>query len=196
VDLNVLTYLLYLALALPLTLWVARALHHYGKVFLIDVFNGDEVLAHAVNQLLVIGFYLLNLGYVALFMTSHTQVDNARRLLEVLSTKVGGVALVIGAVHFANIWAFNAFRRRAVLRARAVPPVTPSGYTPVVPNGYQPAAPDYAPGAPYGYATAAPDYAPGTPNGYTPTDPGGPPPAWPGWVPLPGTVPTSPPAPA
>ncbi|MDQ6910171.1 MAG: hypothetical protein M3Z84_05210, partial [Actinomycetota bacterium] len=128
-DLNVLTYLLYLLVALPLTLWVARALHRYGKVFLVDVFNGDEVLAHAVNQLLVIGFYLLNLGYVAVFMTSHAKVDSARRLLEVLSTKVGGVALVIGVVHFANVWAFNAFRRRAVLRARGVPPVAPNGYT-------------------------------------------------------------------
>lgn len=47
---------------MPLTIWVARALQRYGKVFLLDVFDGDDVLAHAVNQLLVIGFYLLNLG--------------------------------------------------------------------------------------------------------------------------------------
>ncbi len=147
-DLNVLTYLLYLAVALLLTLWVARALHRYGKVFLVDVFEGDEVLAHAVNQLLVIGFYLLNLGYVAMFMTSHTNVNSSRRVFEVLSTKVGAVALVVGAVHFGNIWAFNAFRRRAVLRARAVPPVTPNAYTRIV--APDPAAwPGWvAPGAP------------------------------------------------
>jgi uncharacterized membrane protein len=147
-DLTVLTYLLYLAVALPLTLWVAQALHRYGKVFLVDVFNGDEVLAHAVNQLLVIGFYLLNLGYVTMFMTSHARVDSARRVFEVLSTKVGGVALVLGVVHFGNVWAFNAFRRRAVLRARAVPPVAPNGYTQVVP-GAPPVWPGWvAPGAP------------------------------------------------
>jgi hypothetical protein len=127
VDLNVVAYLLYLALALPLTLWTASSLHRYGKVFLIDVFNGDEVLAHAVNQLLVTGFYLLNLGYVAMFMTSHADIGTARQLLEVLSTKVGGVALVIGVVHFGNVWAFNAFRRRAVLRAHPAPPVAPPG---------------------------------------------------------------------
>jgi hypothetical protein len=135
-DLNVLTYVIYLALALPLTFYVAGALHRYGKVFLLDVFNGDDVLAHAVNQLLLTGFYLLNVGYVTLFMTSHTNVDSARRLFEVLSSKVGAVALVIGAVHFANVWAFNAFRRRAVLRARAVAPVAPNAYTPVAPPGW------------------------------------------------------------
>lgn len=144
-DLTVVTYLLYLVLAIPLTLWVARALHRYGKVFLVDVFHGDDVLAHAVNQLLVIGFYLLNLGYVALFMTSSRSVGTSRRVLEVLSTKVGGVAIVLGVVHFANVWAFNAFRRRAVLRARSVPPVEPNAFTPVGPN---PWAGWTAPGAP------------------------------------------------
>jgi uncharacterized membrane protein len=132
-DLNVVTYLAYLALTLPLTLWVARALQRYGKVFLVDVFSGDEVMAHAVNQLLVIGFYLLNLGYVAMFMTSHTKVDDARTVFEVLSTKVGAVALVIGVVHFANVWAFNAFRRRAVSKANAAPPAPPRPYAPPVP---------------------------------------------------------------
>lgn len=131
-NLTVLTYVIYLAVAIPLTVWVARALHRYGEVFLDDVFGGDARLAHAVNQLLVIGFYLLNLGYVALFMTSHETVNNSRSLFEVLSVKVGAVAIVVGVVHFANLWAFNAFRRRAVLRAKALPPIEPNGYTPVV----------------------------------------------------------------
>ena len=146
-NLTVLTYVIYLALAIPLTVWVAKALHRYGEVFLDDVFGGDARLAHAVNQLLVIGFYLLNLGYVALFMTSHETVNGTRRLFEVLSVKVGAVAIVIGVVHFANLWAFNAFRRRAVLRAKAIPPIEPNGYTPVA------AGPQWAPppGPPSGY---------------------------------------------
>lgn len=140
-DLNVLAYLIYLGVTIPLTVWVARALHRYGEAFLNDVFGGDVNLAHAVNQLLVIGFYLLNLGYVALFMTSDATVDDARRLFEVLSMKVGAVAIVIGVIHFANLWAFNAFRRRAVLRARALPPIQPNGYTPVGVPGYGPPTP-------------------------------------------------------
>jgi hypothetical protein len=53
--------------------------------------------------------------------------------MEVVSTKAGGVALVIGVVHFANVWALNTFRRRAILRAQAIPPLTPNRFTPVVP---------------------------------------------------------------
>jgi hypothetical protein len=90
-----------------------------------------------VNQLLVIGFYLLNFGYLSYFMASSTDVGDGRKLMEVVSTKAGGVALVIGVIHFANVWCLNAFRRRAVLRAQGVPPVAPDRYTAVVP----PAAP-------------------------------------------------------
>jgi hypothetical protein len=131
VDLKVLTYLLYLAVAVPLTVWVGRALQRHGEVFLLDVFRGDSRLAHAVNQLLVIGFYLLNLGYVSYFMASNTDVETGQQVLEVLSTKVGGVALVVGAVHFANVWFLNALRRRALLRAQGIPPVPPNHYTTV-----------------------------------------------------------------
>jgi cytochrome c oxidase subunit IV len=139
-DLTVATYLLYLAVTIPLTLWVARALHRHGQIFLNDVFSGDTNLARAVNQLLVIGFYLLNLGYVALFMTSQAQVDSVRRLMEVLSAKVGAVAIVVGAVHLANVWMFNAFRRRALLRAKSLPPLEPNGFTPVMAAAAQGAA--------------------------------------------------------
>jgi hypothetical protein len=180
-DLTVVTYLLYLLLAIPLTTWVARALHRYGQVFLNDVFLGNDQLAHAVNQLLVLGFYLLNLGYVALFMTSTGSVGTGRRVLEVLSTKVGAVAIVLGLVHFANVWAFNAFRRRAMTRAHAgaLPPPAPAGPPPGdapqwapqwTPQWTPPGQPGPQPGPPW------PAPAPGQPG----------PQAGPPWPPAPG----------
>jgi uncharacterized membrane protein len=133
VDLKVLTYLLYLGLAIPLTFWVGHALHRHGEVFLVDVFVGDERLAHAVNQLLVIGFYLVNLGYVSFFMSSNRPVESGQSVMELLSTKIGGVALIVGAVHFSNVWLLNTYRRRALLRAAGEPPVRPNRRTEIAP---------------------------------------------------------------
>jgi hypothetical protein len=137
VDLSVVSYLVYLGVTVPLTVWVGRALRRHGEVFLVDVFLGDVRLADAVNQLLVIGFYLLNFGYLMFFMATTKQIDTGRALMEAVSTKIGGVALVVGLVHFGNVWCLNLFRRRAVLRAQAQPPMPPNGYTPVA---YAPAA--------------------------------------------------------
>ena len=64
-DWTVTTYVVYLLVAVPLTIWVATTLSRNGRVFLEDVFAGNEGLADAVNRLLVVGFYLLNLGFVS-----------------------------------------------------------------------------------------------------------------------------------
>jgi len=120
----VVTYGLYLAISICLTIWVARTLFHNGRIFLVDVFHGNESLADSVNHLLVVGFYLINFGYVTLALKLGYDVTNARGSIEALSQKVGWVLLVLGGMHFFNLFVFSRIRRRAVLEI-APPPVEP-----------------------------------------------------------------------
>src|SRR5438046_10693055 len=94
------TYLLYLAISVAMTVWVARTLHKNGRVFLVDSFVGNEQLADSVNHLLVVGFYLINIGYVTLALKYGAAAANPQEALETLSTKVGLVLLVLGGMHF------------------------------------------------------------------------------------------------
>src|SRR3954453_18134407 len=94
----VFTYLLYLAISIALTVWVAQTLFRNGRLFLVDVFHGNEALADSVNHLLVVGFYLINLGYVSLSLRIGYNVDDTRASIEALSAKVGLVLLVLGAM--------------------------------------------------------------------------------------------------
>ena len=122
---TVATYVAYLLVAVPLTIWVATTLSRNGKVFLEDVFAGNDRLAEAVNKLLVVGFYLLNLGFVSLYLRIGTTVPDAAGALEALSVKIGVVTLVLGVLHFSNVYVFNAIRRRSrqeELRTAPLPP--------------------------------------------------------------------------
>ena len=114
----VFTYALYLAVSIGLTLWVARTLFRSGHRFLLDVFHGDEELAASVNHLLVVGFYLVNLGYVCLALKVGHDVAGLRQGIELLAGKVGVVLLVLGAMHFFNLVVFS--RIRASQAARSV----------------------------------------------------------------------------
>ena len=124
------TYLIYLAVSISLTIWVARTLHKNGRVFLVDVFHGNEPLADSVNHLLVVGFYLINLGYVSLALKLGYNIATAKEGIEALSVKVGTVLLVLGGMHFFNLFIFSRMRRRANMR-NAPPPVYPDAFTPV-----------------------------------------------------------------
>ena len=114
------TYGIYLALSLGLTIWVARTLFQNGRVFLVDVFTGNETLADSVNHLLVVGFYLVNLGYVSLALKISTPVTTVQDSIEALATKMGLVLLVLGAMHFFNLFLFSKIRSIS-LRSRSTP---------------------------------------------------------------------------
>ena len=124
------TYLTYLAISISLTVWVAQTLHKNGRIFLIDVFQGNESLADSVNHLLVVGFYLINLGYVSLALKLGYNIESTSEGIEALSWKVGLVLIVLGGMHFFNLFIFSRMRRRVALR-NSPPPVAPDAFTAV-----------------------------------------------------------------
>lgn len=129
-TIGITTYLLYLTISIALTIWVARTLHKNGRVFLVDVFHGNEPLADSVNHLLVVGFYLINLGYVSLALKLGYDVQTAQHGIEALSVKVGMVLIVLGGMHFFNLFIFSRMRRRSNV-LNGPPPVAPDAFTAV-----------------------------------------------------------------
>ncbi|MEU9623453.1 MULTISPECIES: hypothetical protein [unclassified Streptomyces] len=128
-DLTVVAYVIYLLISVALTIWVARTLSRNGRVFLADVLHGNEKLADAVNHLLVVGFYLVNLGFVTLYLRNDDGVTDARGLFEALSVKLGVVLLVLGVLHLGNVYVLNKIRRRGLMEREQTPPVPPQGWT-------------------------------------------------------------------
>ena len=110
-------YLSYLAISTALTVWVARTLHKSGRVFLVDAFHGNTELADSVNHLLVVGFYLINVGYIAVALKTTDALTTSREVIELESGKVGVVLLILGAMHFFNIFVLGRMRYKARSRA-------------------------------------------------------------------------------
>lgn len=127
-DLTVVSYVVYLLVSVGLTVWVARTLSRNGRIFLADVLQGNEKLADAVNHLLVVGFYLVNLGFVALYLSGDDRIVTVRQVFEALSTKLGVVLLVLGVLHLGNVWVLNKIRRRGAMEREQLPPVEPQGW--------------------------------------------------------------------
>src|SRR5580693_6872470 len=123
----VVCYLIYLAVSVALTIWVARTLHRNGRIFLVQAFHGNEQMADSVNHLLAVGFYLVNVGYISLALKYGDKPADLAQAIESLSTKVGLVLLVLGIMHFLNLYIFSRMRRRALLRNQK-PPVAPEQF--------------------------------------------------------------------
>ena len=124
---TVVCYVLYLAISVALTIWVARTLHRNGRVFLLQAFRGREDMADAVNHLLVVGFYLINIGFIAFALRYGEKPHTAQAAFEFVSTKLGLILLVLGVMHFFNMFNFDKMRRKGLVAERAV---TAAGATP------------------------------------------------------------------
>jgi hypothetical protein len=113
------THLSYLGLSIALTVWVGWTLYRNGRVFLLDALGGNEQLADSLNHLLLVGFYLINVGFVALALKYGGKVTEAAGAVEYLSTKVGFVLLILGGMHFFNLFVLSQVRRRGLRRLPA-----------------------------------------------------------------------------
>ena len=119
----IITYSFYLVITIALTIWVASTLFKNGKIFLIDIFHGNKELADSVNNLLLVGFYLINIGYAVYTLQVTNNIANVQQVIESLSLKIGLIILILGSMHFFNLYIFFTLRKKATQEARYKAPV-------------------------------------------------------------------------
>jgi hypothetical protein len=106
------SHIVFFTLSVLITIGVGRTLHRYGRPFLIDVFLGDTRIADAVNRLLLVGYYLLNIGLVAILVNFGNSVGNLQESMEGVTTKIGWVLLIQGGMHSLNLIVLADIHRR------------------------------------------------------------------------------------
>jgi len=106
------SYALYLAISVAITIWVARTLSKNGEVFLVQCFGHNREIARSTNHLLVVGFYLINIGFITLTLSLGTEPTTIPEAIRFLSSKVGLAVCVLGAMHFFNMSAIARFGRK------------------------------------------------------------------------------------
>ncbi|HET7339614.1 MAG TPA: hypothetical protein VFK22_08700 [Candidatus Dormibacteraeota bacterium] len=126
-DLRLVDYTIYIAASAALTIWVGNTLHRNGRPFLVSVFKEDG-LADSVNHLLVVGFYLVNFGAAAILINTGGTPGDWPDMLKQTVTRIGVVLLVLGFMHFTNVFTLRSIRRRD----KKTPPPPPN-YNPYVP---------------------------------------------------------------
>ena len=109
------TYLCYVVISVGITIWVAETLRRNGRIFLVEAFGKEEV-ADSVNHLLVVGFYLINIGFISLFLRMADKPQDAVEAVEFVSFKIGVVLVVLGVMHFFNVFNFAKIRHKAKIR--------------------------------------------------------------------------------
>ncbi len=103
---NIVAYILFLSITLITTVFVGRHLHKHGYFLILDLFE-NERFTTTINNLLLTGYYLVNMGYIAISITSFREINSALELMSELTEKVGMIFLILGVLHYNNILVLN-----------------------------------------------------------------------------------------
>lgn len=116
---TIITYILYLKASVWITFWVGHSLHKNGRYFLVEAFDNEEI-ADAINRLLLVGFYLVNIAYTLLVLRAEYEVTTIAGIIETVCSKVGMIVFVLAVMHFFNLTAFTVVRRYRTLGTRSI----------------------------------------------------------------------------
>ncbi len=109
---NFISYLIYLPITFYITVIVGWVLYKKGIVFLNDAFNSNVELASILNKFLLLGYYLLNLGYAAVSIHIFSEINSITQLIEELSKRIGMLIIGLALMHYFNMYTFSHFNKQ------------------------------------------------------------------------------------
>ena len=100
---NILGYSIYLIFTFTVIVKVGLICYHHGKVYSLQIFNGDIELTERTNNILLLCYYLFNLGYCLITIYTWQKTENWQQCIEAVCKKAGFILISIGTLHLINI---------------------------------------------------------------------------------------------
>lgn len=100
---NIYAYIIFLTLIIFIIIYVGRYFYSNGRVFIISLFNGNVVLADKINKLLLIAYYLFNIGYSFIKLRQWPKIAGLETLFSSLASNTGVLIFILAVIHYFNM---------------------------------------------------------------------------------------------
>ena len=102
-SMNTAAYIIYLFITYIITVHVGLVFYRNGRIFILRLLDNDEKLTDAINNTLLAGYYLLNLGYAAIMIRLWKSLHTWTEVFTSIGSMTGKIMLTLAIMHFANI---------------------------------------------------------------------------------------------
>jgi len=100
---NTLAYIIYLFITYFITVRTGLLFYRNGRVYILNLLQGEEQLTYFINKMLLTGYYLLNLGYVAVMIRFWKTITSFTELIASIASMTGKIMLTLAIIHFINM---------------------------------------------------------------------------------------------
>jgi len=102
-NLNIIGYLIYLSITIFIILKVGKICYKNGNIYVAELIPNHADICQKINQVLLLGYYLLNIGYCAMTLISWQKITSSTQLVETICTKTAFIVFIISVLHYTNI---------------------------------------------------------------------------------------------
>ena len=100
---NISVYIVFIALVSFIIIYVGRYFYTNGRVFIVSLLHDNVPLADNINRLLLVGYYLVNIGYAFIKLKQWTKIDAVATWFSSLATNMATLILILALLHYMNM---------------------------------------------------------------------------------------------
>jgi hypothetical protein len=102
-NLNLASYAFFFPAMLAIAVAVAQLCHRHGRIWMLRIFDNDAAFVDATNNILLVGCYAVNLGYIALVVAQWEPITTVQEMLGTLSRHIAVILFALAGLHYQNI---------------------------------------------------------------------------------------------
>lgn len=103
-DFNIIGYIAFGVIIYFTTIHLGLVFHRNGRHYMLQLFQSEAHLVDGINNLLLVGYYLLNLGYASLSIVYWPDIHSMAELIECVAYRSGLIIVALGFMHFFNMF--------------------------------------------------------------------------------------------
>jgi len=113
-NLNLIAYALFLTLVIFIIIVVGKICYKNGNVFVAALLPGHEDVCIRINKLLLMGYYLLNIGYTTMTLISWQTINNLPQLVELITYRSAIMICLLAVMHYFNIFMITKYVQKLI----------------------------------------------------------------------------------
>lgn len=100
---NIIAYSIYGVLMSIVIIRVGTICYRNGNVFVASLMPDNLELCTYINKVLLVGYYLVNLGYSVYMISTWTAITSPHDVISNIASHAGQIIMLLAALHYINI---------------------------------------------------------------------------------------------
>jgi hypothetical protein len=113
-NFNIVSYLIYLSITTFIIVVVGKICYKNGTVFVSQIIPNHIDLCQKVNQVLLLAYYLLNIGYCAMTLIQWKTIETVPEIVETIASETSIIVLMISVLHYINIFIITKYIQKLI----------------------------------------------------------------------------------